>query len=375
MNSVYANIVYTGSGIEKDKYLNFDESGISGLTDQPLNPVVGEYAVLTPALIDAHSHIGLARAGEPAGEREVNENLETILTLPDVLDSIQMDDPAFRDSMDQGVLYSCVLPGSLNVLSGRSAVIRHWAADTNAALVGRAGIKGALGFNVISSQNGPGKRPNTRMGAISLLKAKLEEVRRKLAKTDREGQSEAELTADQDLLADLLAGREKYRVHVHKIDDIAALLRLKEAYGLDVGVEHAGDVYRQETFEELKRQGVSVVYGPIDGFAYKVELRHRNWRNVEHLVKSGVNYGMMTDHPVTPSGSLLLQTRWLLRFGLTKEQALAAVTQNNARILGLDDKLGSLEPGKWASFIGWTGDPFDLAAAPEAAWGEGRRIY
>ena len=374
MKSVRADLIYTGKEITQNQYLNFDGQTIDGLTPEPKGEVLGEYAVLTPALIDPHSHIGLVRAGEPSAEQEANERLELIFSLPDALDSVQMDDQAFTDSMGQGVLYSCVVPGSLNLISGRSAVIRHWAADTNSALVARAGIKGAVGFNPISTKEGPAKRPTTRMGCMALLRSKLEEVKRKQASAERKGE-EPELSAEEEVLADIMAGKERLRVHAHKMDDIAALLRLKEEYGFELGIEHGGDVHRQQTFDELKRQGVPLTYGPIDGFAYKVELKHRSTANVEHVLKSGVQFGIMTDHPVTQSGSLLLQTRWLLRFGLSKAEAIGVVCMNNARLLGLDDRLGSLEAAKWASFVGWNGDPFDLANKPVAAYGEGERIY
>ena len=296
------------------------------------------------------------------------------MSLPDALDSVQMDDKAFKDSMSQGVLYSCVVPGSLNLISGRSAVIRHWAKDTSAALVGRAGIKGAIGYNPISTTEGPAKRPSTRMGSLALLRSKLEEVKRKLAKMEAKP-GEVDMSAEEEVLADVLAGRERLRIHAHKMDDIAALLRLKDEYGFELCVEHAGDVHCQHTFDELKKRGVPVTYGPIDGFAYKVELKHRSTGNVEHVIKSGVQFGLMTDHPVTQSGTLLLQTRWMLRKGLSKAEAVGVVTMNNARLLGIDDRLGSLEEGKWASFVGWSGDPFDLANQAVAAYGEGEQLF
>ncbi len=374
MKSVRAALVYTGKSVEQDRYLNFDGNEIHSVSPEPMGEAAGEFAVLTPALIDPHSHIGLVRAGEPSAEREANEKLEIIFSLPDALDSVQMDDQAFIDSMRQGVLYSCVVPGSLNLISGRSAVIRHWAEDTNKALVARAGIKGAIGYNPISTTDGPAKRPSTRMGSMALLRSKLEEVKRKLAKKDEKGE-DAGLSAEEDVLADILAGRERLRVHAHKIDDIAALLRLKDEFGFKLGVEHAGDVYRQHTFDELKKRDIPLTYGPIDGFAYKVELKHRSTNNLEHVLNSGVQFGIMTDHPVTHSSSLLLQTRWLLRLGLAKEEAIKVVSLNNARLLGIDDRLGSLEAGKWASFVGWNGDPFDMASKPVCAYGEGRLIF
>ena len=94
-----------------------------------------------------------------------------------------------------------------------------------------------------------------------------------------------------------------------------------------------------------------------------------------HLVSSGVEFGLMTDHPVTPARQLFLQTRWFARAGLSKQAAIELISRKNAEILGISKILGTLEKGKWASFIGWNGDPFDITAYPEAVYGEGKKLF
>jgi imidazolonepropionase-like amidohydrolase len=182
-------------------------------------------------------------------------------------------------------------------------------------------------------------------------------------------------TAAENILLDLLNGKQILRVYIHKIDDIAALLRLIDEFKLKVTVEHAMDVHQPEIFQELKKRKIPVIYGPIDAFAYKVELKHENWRNIKYLVESGVDYGLMTDHPVIPARQLFLQSRWLTRAGLNKQQAIELVSRKNAEILGIDNILGTLERGKWASFICWNGDPFDVTSYAVAVFGEGKLLF
>jgi imidazolonepropionase-like amidohydrolase len=165
------------------------------------------------------------------------------------------------------------------------------------------------------------------------------------------------------------------RVHVHKTDDIAALLRLVDEFQLDVTVEHAMGVHSPEIFIELKKRNIPVTFGPMDSFAYKVELKHETWRNIYHLIQSGVKFGIMSDHPVTPARQLFLQTRWFLRAGLTEQNAVELVSRKNAEILGIQKYLGTLDKGKWASFICWNGDPFHLASYPESVYGEGQLCF
>ena len=378
MNCVHANIIYTGKSVVENAYLMFEGQKIAGVSKKKKGALLGKFPVLTPAFIDPHSHIGMCRAGEPSIESEANENMDSILALSDALDSVQMDDAAFKDAVEMGVLYSCVVPGSGNIIGGLSAVIRNYAQTSTDALIARAGVKAAFGYNPMSTKDWKGERPSTRMGALSILRTKLDEVKQKVKRYHRaKGQKKQEITfsAAETVLRDLLAGKQILRVHVHKIDDIAALLRLLDEFKLRVTVEHAMDVHQPGIFKELKKRKIPVTYGPLDGFAYKVELKHENWRNIRYLVETGVNYGLMSDHPVTPARQLFMQTRWFTRSGLTKQDAIELVSRKNAEILGIDTMLGTLAKGKWASFTCWNGDPFDMTTYPPAVYGEGELRY
>jgi imidazolonepropionase-like amidohydrolase len=378
MNCIFAKTIYTGKSIVSNAYLVFNGQTISGISKTAKGQLLGEFNVLTPAFIDPHSHIGMERSGEPSSEGEANDQLDSILALTDALDSVQMDDKALRDAVESGVLYSCVVPGSGNIIGGQSAVIRNYAKDSTAALIGRAGLKAAFGYNPMSTQRWKGQRPTTRMGAMAILRGRLSEVRRKdqqYRKAKGSKKEEITFTAEDKVLQDLLAAKVRLRAHVHKIDDIAALLRLVDDFKIRLTVEHAMDVHRAEIFQELKKRKIPVVYGPIDSFAYKVELKHEDWRNIRHLITSGVQFGLMTDHPVTLARQLFLQTRWFVRAGMSKQQAIELVSRQNAMILGIDKQLGTLAKGKWASFICWRGDPFDLTNYPVAVYGEGNLLY
>jgi imidazolonepropionase-like amidohydrolase len=378
LDCVKAKTIYTGKSVVENGYVAFDGATVKGVSREKKGTVRGSFDTITPAFVDPHSHIGMFRAGEPMEEAEGNEHMDSVLALADALDSVQMDDRAFDAAVEQGVLYSCVVPGSGNIIGGRSAVIRHYAETTSDALFARAGVKAAFGYNPMSTVEWKGKRPSTRMGALAILRAKLDCVQQKVAKRKKatgKKKDEVTFTAEEAVLRDVLSGRERLRVHVHKIDDIAALLRVVDEFKLKVTVEHAGDVHLPGIYRELKRRRIPVIYGPIDSHPYKVELRHESWRHIRHLIDSGVEYGFMTDHPVTLSGMLFLQTRWFTRCGLSKQDAIELVSRKNASLIGLGKVLGTLERGKWASFTCWNGDPFDITAYPVAVYGEGELLH
>ena len=378
MNSVFAKIIYTGKKVISDAYIVFNQQKISGISTTQKGKLVGKFAAITPAFIDAHSHIGMARAGEPSEQSEANDQSESILALADALDSVQMDDSALTDAVEMGVLYSCVVPGSGNIIGGKSAVIRNYAPTSTRALIARAGLKSAFGFNPMKTKSWKGKRPTSRMGALAILRGKLDEVQKKVQKfRNAKGSKKQDITfsAEEVVLREVLERRTPLRAHVHKIDDIATLLRLVDDFKIKVIVDHALDVHEGQIFRELKRRKIPVVYGPVDAFAYKVELKHESWRNIRHLIDSKVEFGLMTDHPVTLARQLFMQTRWFLRAGLSKQEAIELISRKNAHILGIDDRIGTLEKGKWASYSCWNGDPFELASYPVTVYGEGELLF
>ena len=369
MKSVFAKTLYTGETVLEERYVNFKGNLISSVSHEPSGSVVGKFECITPAFVDAHCHIGMFRAGEPPNEADVNDHLDSILPLADALDGVMMDDSAFRESIEAGVLYSCVLPGSGNIIGGMSAVIRNYGYDTNEAFICRAGLKGAFGFNTMSpySREKKGRRASTRMGCAALLRSEFYKIINR-----KKGEP---LTAEQQVLREVLDGRTVLRVHVHKSDDIASLLRIVDEFKLRITVEHACDVYKRETFDELAKRKIPVIVGPVEGIGSKVELKHMSWRNLKLVLESGVEFGVMTDHDVNPQCNLFYTTRHLIRCGLAPLEAVNAVTSGNAKILGIDKFLGSLKKGKWASFTCWNGDPFSLLSYPVMVTAEGRTLF
>lgn len=372
MLSIMAKNLYSGNGFQKNSFINFKDGKIVSVTDKARGEHAGTFHTVTPAFIDAHCHIGMCREGEPASEEESNERLDSFTILADALDSVQMDDAGFKNSIENGVLYSCVVPGSGNIIGGMSAVIRNYASNTNEALISRAGIKAAFGYNPMSTRDWKGSRPYTRMGCLSLLRSEFREI---IQKSAQKKKKDEQLNPRQKVLKEVLDRKTRLRVHVHKSDDIAALLRFVDEFKLDISVEHACDVHDVETFKILAKRKIPVIYGPVDSFGYKVELKHASWKNIKFLLESGVNFGLMSDHPVILQGGLFLSLRHFLRFGMSKTDAIGILTKKNAELIGLDKILGELSPGKWASFVCWNGDPFELTSYPELIFAEGKKIH
>jgi imidazolonepropionase-like amidohydrolase len=115
----------------------------------------------------------MVRAGEPEDEDESNEHMDTIFHLVNSLHSIFMDDISFTESVENGVLYSVVLPRSGNVVGGKAVFLRNFEENVEKAFVKDVGIKLALGYNPRSTGEWKGERPSTRMGAMAILRDNL----------------------------------------------------------------------------------------------------------------------------------------------------------------------------------------------------------
>ena len=377
MKVIKSRLLFDGIDEKRDCFIGFENDEIKYVgNSQPKenSEIIAEGIVVTPAFIDSHSHIGMVRSGEPDKEEEANEHMNSVYPLANALHSIYMDDPSFKESVESGVLYSTVLPGSGNIIAGNAVLIRNFVQDIGQAHIMDVGIKAALGYNPRSTVDWKGNRPSTRMGAVALLRENFIKARKiqKLLETEKKVIDEVEPLTE--LFMDILSNRLKMMVHVHKEDDIMVLLQLIKEFGIKVIANHCVDVHREEVFTALKASSVPVIYGPMDSFPYKVELKHESWRNAEKLLNSGAKFSIMSDHPVILQRNILYSLRHLLRFGLSKADAISKISKEAAEIIGAQN-IGQVRAGFKASIVVWNGDPFSLSSYPILVIGEGRTVY
>jgi len=357
---------------------------------------------VTPAFIDPHTHIGMFRDGEPGAEQEGNDYSNQFLPTLDPLNGIYFDDRAFKDAIDFGVLYSCVVPGSGNLMGGKAKIIRNFAKNRAEALVADYGYKMALGYNPRSTTSWKGNRPNTRMGVYSMLEQKFDDTITKRAKaalardkkiidldkTKTEDnfvqaeydkkldfikrEYELEFNNDDKAILEILDRKKIAKIHVHKEDDVLYLIEFVKKYNIKATADHTGDVHHQEIFEELAKNNIPVIYGPIGGVAGKVELAHAYYQNTGLLYKSKATYGLMTDHPVVWAPHLRDSLKFFMIHGMSDTEAINLITRKNAEVLNIDNILGTVEAGKIASIIVWDKEPLHLAAYPTLVMGEGK---
>ncbi|MBO0804177.1 MAG: amidohydrolase [Nocardiopsaceae bacterium] len=329
-----------------------------------------------PGFIDAHTHLGAyEEAGGWAGS-DTNELTGPVQAHVRVLDAINPADIGFRDAITGGVLAVNVNPGSGNPIGGQTAAIRCWGRTVDdMVLRNPAGLKSALGENPKRIYGERKETPATRLGTAAVIRSALVDAANYLAQ-QQDSSERIEATArdlKHEALGRVLRGEIPWRQHCHRADDIATALRIASEFGYRLVIDHGTEAHL--IADKIAAAGIPVVIGPLFTSRSKAELRNRSLANPGRLAAAGVEISITTDHPVVPVHFLIHQATLSVKEGLDPVTALRAVTINPARIIGVDDRLGSLTPGKDADVVVWSGDPLDVMSRAEVAYRAGREIY
>jgi imidazolonepropionase-like amidohydrolase len=333
-----------------------------------------------PGFIEAHGHVGVSEEGEGWAGSDTNELTEPVTAQVRALDAINPADLGFRDAIGGGVLAVNVNPGSGNPIGGQTAAIKCWGRSVDEMLLrAPAGMKSALGENPKRVYGERKQQPATRLGTAAVIRGALVDAANYLERIEVEQRKpEADRKhVDRDLkleaLGRVLRREIPWRQHCHRADDIATALRIASEFGYELVIDHGTEAHLLADI--LAAKNIPVIIGPLLTNRSKVELRNRSLSNPGKLAAAGVMIAITTDHPVVPINFLAHQAALSVKHGLDRVTALRALTINPARIIGVDDQLGSLEPGKDGDVVIWSGDPLDLLSRVEHALIEGAEIY
>lgn len=373
--------MYTITDGVKTGNLIVDDTGrILDLGDVPIpegaEVIDGTGKILVPGLIDAHGHAGVYEEAVGWEGSDGNEAVDPITPQLRAMDGLNPHDEGIKEALAAGVTTMCILPGSANVIGGQGVIIHTYGSTVEEMVIGEGGLKVAFGENPKRVYSGQKKSPSTRMATAALLREQLVKAANYLAKQER-GQSEPEKAPERDLkleaIARVLKKEIPLRAHAHRADDIMTALRIADEFGADIIIEHCTEGHKIAA--ELGRRGVRAVVGPTMTSRTKVEVRERSYSTLKTLWENGVEIAITMDHPVIHVQYLTISTALAVKAGLPKEEALKAITINPARILGIDDRYGSLEKGKFADMALWNGDPLDIMSRVEQVFIHGRLVY
>jgi imidazolonepropionase-like amidohydrolase len=337
-------------------------------------------AWVLPGFIEAHGHVGVHEEAEGWAGADSNELTDPVTAQVRALDAINPADLGFRDAVSGGVLAVNVNPGSGNPIGGQTAALKCWGRTVDEMLLkAPAGMKSALGENPKRTYGERKLSPSTRLGTAAVIRGALVDAANYLAKLEAEQRKpeDERKHVDRDLkleaLGRVLRKEIPWRQHCHRADDIATALRLAVEFGYDLVIDHGTEAHLLADI--LAAKDIPVIIGPLFTSRSKVELRNRSLDNPGKLAAAGVTIAITTDHPVVPINFLAHQAALSVKHGLDRDTALQALTINPARIIGVDDRLGSIEPGKDADLVIWSGDPLDVLSRVTRALVDGEEIY
>lgn len=326
--------------------------------------------VIMPGLICTHSHIGQVSGGDSTAPIQPEVR---------VIDSIDIRDNSFDRARAGGLTTVNIMPGSGHLLSGQTIYLKLRDGNKIDDLIvkdetGNAlgGMKMANGTNSIRQAPFPG----TRAKSAALVRQQLVDAQSYLKKLEAAA-DDPDKAPERDLakeaLVEVLQGKRVVHHHTHRHDDILTVLRLKEEFGFRVVLHHVSEAWK--VAPEIAAAGVPCSIIMLDSPGGKLEARDIDWRNGAALEEVGVVTAFHTDDPINDSRWFLRSAGFAVRAGMSRQAALYGMTMAGAIMLDLENRIGSLTPGKDADFVILSGDPLSIYTRVEETWVEGQRVF
>lgn len=325
-----------------------------------------------PGLIDAHSHLGLFNFNHDKAVDDANEMTAANTPAMDARYGVDLDLPEFQAALEHGITTLLLTPGSGNVICGLPFVAKTYGHNIfDMTVKFPCALKIAFGGNPKNTYGPKGQEPMTRMGIAHSLRTKLNEAKTYMEKKDAGENPPYDMELEAIIPA--LRGEVPFKMHCTQYDMLTAIEIAKE-FNAEFSLEHAWGA--TEYLDEIVESGANVCYGPIATYRSPGERRLVDIEAVKMLDDRGVNVAIVTDSPILPIESLYNHIGEAVREGLDVERALRMVTINPAKILKVEDRLGSLEVGKDGDVVVFDGLlGRDTDATVEYTITEGKIVY
>ncbi|MGA9402806.1 amidohydrolase [Haladaptatus sp.] len=331
---------------------------------------------VTPGLVEAHSHAGMGEWGEPE-DGDVNELSDPVTPHVNALDGFHPRDEHLRHAYQGGVTTVSARMGSANVIGGIICSMKTYGDIADEMLIREDGMKASMGENPKRFHGDQKDRqPTTRPGIAATLRQAFMDAEDYIDRREKaaEGGDPFERDLGMENLSRVIEGDLPLRVHAHRADDIATVFRITDEFGIsDLSIEHATEGHALA--EEFVKRDVPAIVGPSFYSGAKYELSNITFETPGILHDAGVTIAIQTDAPVLPQEHLDVCVGLAIREGLPEEAALRTVTRNPAEILGIEDRVGTLEEGTDADLVVWDGEPFDITADAQHVFVDGQHAY
>jgi imidazolonepropionase-like amidohydrolase len=336
---------------------------------------------IIPGLVDTHSHIGIYPRPAVPAHSDGNEMSGPVQPGLRAIDAIWPDDPGIRMARAGGITTANIMPGSGNVIGGQTLYVKLRGNTIEEMRIVPGTVLGGLKMANGENPKGYGRRsqaPYTRMKVAALQReqfVKAKDYQQKWANYNKAVADDKTMPApDKDPamepLVEVLEHKRTVHFHSHRADDLMTAMRIAEEFGFELVLQHATEGYR--IAEEIAKRKIPCSLTLVDSPGGKAEVMNLIEENAALLNKAGVLVAINTDDFITESRFFLRTGAIAVRGGMPELEALKALTINPAKMLHLDNRLGSLEKGKDADFVILSGSPFSVYTQVLETWIDGK---
>ena len=350
------------------------DKGVFTQVGKDLTPDVGEDVqdlnglYVFPGLVESHCHLGMEETAIRFEGDDVNEITDPITPNMRGIDGCNPMDETIESALKGGVTTVAAGPGSANVIGGT-----FFAYKTKGNCIDEMTIQNPLAMKAAFGENPKrcyqGKKIDTRMQISALLRETLAKTKEYMEKKE----AGKDVAYDQKLEAMIPVVKREIplKCHCHRADDILTAIRIAKEENIKITLDHVTDA--RSIIPQIKESGFSCICGPALTHKSKFELANMSFETPNELYKAGILFSIITDSPVVPQQYLSLSAALAAKAGLPEYEAIKAITINPAKILGLDNRLGSIKEGKDADFVICTKNILDTTNEIKAVYVDGKK--
>ena len=321
-----------------------------------------------PGLVESHCHLGMEETAIRFEGDDVNEITDPITPNMRGIDGCNPMDETVELALKGGVTTVAAGPGSANVLGGT-----FFAYKTQGNCIDEMTIENPIAMKAAFGENPKrcykDKKIDTRMQISALLRETLAKTKEYMEKKE----AGKDVAYDQKLEAMIPVVKREIplKCHCHRADDILTAIRIANEENIKITLDHVTDA--RCIIPQIKESGFSCICGPALTHKSKFELANMSFETPNELYKAGILFSIITDSPVVPQQYLSLSAALAAKAGLPEYEAIKAITINPAKILGLDNRVGSIKEGKDADFVICTKNILDTTNEIKAVYVDGKK--